>query len=79
VATVAAAEYGSLDCPDDKCPPELGADAEDYNALREPSGITIAAGGLLSAIGGAFLYAAFTDRNVSAVLSPQFVGIRGRF
>jgi hypothetical protein len=82
VGTVAAAKYADLECPEDTCPPEIFDDAQDYNALRTPAGLTIAAGGLLSAVGGALLFAAFTDQrdtSVSFEASPQFMGVRGRF
>lgn len=85
VGTVAAAKYGDLDCPDDRCPPALVDEADDYNALREPSGLTIALGGVLSAIGGAFWYAAFTDPgddpavDLSLEAGPTYLGMRGRF
>lgn len=82
LGTIAAAQYGSIDCPDDKCPPELSEDADSYNELRVPSGITIAAGGVMAAIGGAFLYAVLTDPDRPAVtleLSPTSIGIRGQF
>lgn len=86
LGTIAAAQYGSIDCPEDTCSPELFDDADSYNDLRVPSGITIAAGGIMSAIGGAFLYAVLTDpdrtaaaQTVSLELSPSSFGIRGRF
>ena len=83
VGTVAAAQYADLDCPDDRCPAEVFDEAEDYNALREPAGLTIALGGVLAAVGGAFLFAAFTDVKPTSEtrlrLGPGFVGIDGRF
>ena len=80
IGTVAAAKYADLDCPDDTCAPETFDEAEDYNALREPSGLLIATGGVLSVIGGAFLFAAFTDRDdVNVEAGPGYVGVRGRF
>lgn len=83
MAVVAAAKYADLDCPDDKCPAEVFAEAEDYNALREPAGLTIALGGVLAAVGGAFFFAAFTDvaptSETRLRLGPGYVGIDGRF
>ena len=81
VAAVAASQYGDLDCPNDQCPPELMPDAEDYNDLRVPAGVTIAAGLAVTGIGVAFL--AFSPADDSAVVTPVvgpgFVGVRGRF
>jgi hypothetical protein len=57
VAGVAASRYGSLDCPDNVCPPDRHADADAYNRLRVPAGVTLGAGLVLTAVGLATLLA----------------------
>jgi hypothetical protein len=81
VAAIAASQYSDLDCPNDQCPPELMADAEDYNDLRVPSGVTIAAGLAVTGVGVAFVTLSSSDDSavVTPVVSPGFVGVRGRF
>ena len=80
VASAAAAKRASLDCPEDKCPPELHDDADDFNALRTPAGLTMGAGALVTAVGSVFLYVGLNDQtDMSLVIGPELTGVRGSF
>lgn len=81
VASVAAARYADLDCPNDACGPTLHDDARAYNDLRIPSGVTIAVGALVASVGIVFLVYGATDeqRFVGVEVGPSGLGLRGRF
>lgn len=81
IGIVAAAQYADLDCPGDVCSDELREDAEAYNDLRIPSGITIAAGALTAFIGVMFVvYAANDDKTYVALRgSGNGLALDGRF
>ena len=84
VAGVAAAKYSDLDCPDDRCSPELHDEAQAYNDLREPAGWIIFSGVVLAGIGLPFLIvgeaeAREQEASISPLLGPGYAGLRGRF
>jgi hypothetical protein len=83
IGIIAITKLEAADCPDDMCPPEKFEDADDYNALREPSGVSIIAGGLLAAAGIGLLISApsahATESTMSAYIGPGFAGLRGSF
>ena len=82
VAGVAAAWYADLDCPAERCPPELHEDATAYNDLRVPSGLLIFAGAALAGVGLPYVLigeARADQAAVAPVLAPGLVGLRGRF
>lgn len=81
IGAVAIAKLESADCPEDTCPPEQFEEADDYNALRLPSGISIVAGGLLAALGVGLLISADDPDvgEVGALIGPGYLGVRGSF
>jgi len=81
VASVAAAKLAELDCCDDRCPADQHEDAETYNDLRLPAGLTIFAGAALVGLGLPFLLVgeAADDAPLSAVVSPGGITLWGRF
>jgi hypothetical protein len=82
IAAVAAAKLSALDCCDAGCPPDQHEDAEAYNDLRVPAGLTLFGGAALIGIGVPFLLvgeAADDDPAVSALLGPGSLTLRGRF
>ena len=79
---VAAFRYADLDCPDDRCAPDLRDDAAAYNDLRVPAGLTMLAGAALVGLGLPFLLvgeAAAAEASHSPIVGPGYVGLRGRF
>jgi len=81
IAGVAAARLSDLDCCDDRCPPDQHEDAESYNDLRVPAGLTILAGAALIGLGVPFLVVgqAAEQDGVAATLGPGGIQLRGRF
>lgn len=81
VAGVAAAKLAELDCCDHRCGPDQHEDAESYNDLRLPAGLTIFAGAALVGLGLPFLLVgeAAADAPLAAVVSPGGITLRGRF
>lgn len=80
VGIVAASRYADIDCPNDVCAPDQLDEAEDYNDLRIPSGVTVAAGSLVAFVGGIFLISGMTDEGtVHLSVGPQSLSLSGTF
>ncbi len=81
IAGVTAAKLAELDCCDDRCPPEQHEDAEAYNDLRLPAGLTLFAGAALIGLGVPFVLVgeAADDAPLSAVFRPGGITLRGSF
>jgi hypothetical protein len=81
VTALALEEKSGLDeaCPDHHCPPENHDHVDRYDRLRTAAGVTLAIG-LLGVGTGTFLLLGADERSapLQAVLSPSFVGLRGR-
>jgi hypothetical protein len=64
------------------CPASAFDDADAYNALRIPAGVSIIVGGALALGGVGLLLSAPNDprgEQASVVVAPGFVGLRGSF
>ncbi|MEQ9321965.1 MAG: hypothetical protein RIF41_22540, partial [Polyangiaceae bacterium] len=95
LAGIAAARLGDLDCPNNQCQPSQRDDMDAYNGLRLPSGFLLVGGGLLAATGVAVVLNAPSEHEgpssdqgrsrgrsaveVSAIVGPGMVGLRGTF
>jgi hypothetical protein len=81
VTALALEERADLEeaCPERSCPPSNHDQVDKYDTLRMAAGVTLAIG-LLGAGSGAYLLLGAEERAapVQAVLSPSFVGVRGR-
>jgi hypothetical protein len=81
VTAFAVKEKSALDeaCPEQRCLPSNHDQVDRYDTLRMVAGVTFAIG-LLGAGTGAYLLLGADERAapVQAVLSPSFVGVRGR-
>ena len=79
IGAIAIAQLGDADCPDDQCPPEEYDTADEYNALRMPSGISLVAGGMIGALGvGLLISAPSQPESMSAWVGPAGFGLRGQ-
>jgi hypothetical protein len=81
VTALALKEKSELDeaCPDYRCAPSNHDHVDRYDSLRLAAGVTLAIG-LLGVGTGTFLLLGAEEHSapVQAVLSPSFVGVRGR-